>query len=55
MVTDILIHSVRGEFPKRGELITVNTVDNFLTLANDSVKIEEENKEALECPLVTTS
>jgi len=30
-------------------------VEKNLIFAYDSVKIENENKEALECPLVTTS
>jgi len=34
MVTDILIHSNRGSFP-REELITVNIVNNFFSLTSD--------------------
>ena len=51
-VREFSLHGVKIPESIRGGK---EVVEKNLTFAYDSVKIEEENKEVLECPLVTTS
>jgi hypothetical protein len=55
MVTDILIHSIQGEFSEVGELRIVNTVDNSLSLARTFNKIFQKGGLAYEGKRISLS